>query len=116
MSAAAYTFAWRYGAKSGITGNHLLCILYMAEKAKERKPPFIVEVPAEEISKHLRVTERYVRIMIAEMLESGHLQLIQKGAGQLPNVYAFGRRGVNYSSLQGVNPSSLLREDSTEVA
>lgn len=116
MSAEAYAFTWTYGAASGLRGNQLLVVLCLAGGSKERKAPFLSSLGAEVIAKRIGVTERYVRKILAELLETGHIQLVTQGSGQLANMYQFGHRGVNYSSLQGVNPSSSLFEQSTEVA
>jgi len=76
----------------------------------------MAEVSAEVLADQVSLTVRYVRQLIDELIKSGHLRLISKGAGRQANLYAIGRVVVNPSSLRGVNPSSLLREGSTEVA
>lgn len=113
MSAQASAFVWKYGAKSGMRGNHLLVILAMAKRSKERAAPFMSEISAESIADEIGVTPRYVQILISQLIESGHLRLISKGSGPTPNLYSFGRLPTNYGSVLPTNPSSYIAEEPT---
>lgn len=114
MSSEAISFTLKHGPSSGLKGNHLLVVLVMAHKSNQRRAPFFASVGAPVIAASIGVTERYVRQLVSELMESGHLDLITKGSGPLPNLYQFGKKGVNYRSLLGVNSSSRVKELPTE--
>lgn len=116
MSAEATSFVWKYGAKSGMSGNHLLVMLALAHQATNRKSPFISQMSFTETAAMCGISKRHVIRVVSEMVESGHLQLICKGKGRLPSLYGFGRRRGDIFYTSGGDTMSLLREDSTEVA
>lgn len=108
MSAEAIAFVWKYGPASGLKGNDLLAMLFLASRSKSRALPFMSEASFRELADHLTVSERYAKSIIKGLRESEHIGRTIEGRGGAPNLYQFGRRGVIYSSLRGVIHRSPL--------
>ncbi len=95
MSAEAYAFVWTHGPKSGLRGNDLLLMLFLAGKSRERSLPFMAEASYAEITAGIGMRDkRHVKRMVAKLLQTHHLDPISKGAGGAANIYRFGRKGV----------------------